>query len=431
MFLPETPQQFNRMLTVRFMVGAIAAGIISGGVAWLVESRRVESAALENVSEAVRHFESSAMLAVSGNEISAGHEVMDNLLARSNLMAIRVITPTGQPIYENWGSLPDEIRQMLLVIAVPQITQGRLSAGEEELLWVVRPLISQTKPIGFLEGLYRIDRETLAAWHERVLASVLTAALSVFFAVSLLYPLMIGLLRHATRLSSLLLESNLSLLGSLGNAVAKRDSDTDAHNYRVTLYAVALAEAMGLSPKDIGHLVAGAFLHDVGKIGIPDRILLKPGKLTSGEFEIMKTHSLLGLEIVSGNAWMNQAVCVIRHHHERFDGKGYLDRLAGDAIPIMARVFAVADVFDALTSERPYKPAIPPSDALAMIEAESGSHFDPDAVTAFKRMAVSLYSKINEMNGRDLRTTMQQTLSRYFGTSSQYKKTAPEGAVDL
>ena len=101
---------------------------------------------------------------------------------------------------------------------------------------------------------------------------------------------------------------------SLGNAVAKRDSDTDAHNYRVTYYAVALAEAMGLPEKEIADLVVGAFLHDVGKIGIPDRILLKPGKLTAEEFEIMKSHSLLGTEIVAGNRWLAGAAQTIRHH---------------------------------------------------------------------------------------------------------------------
>lgn len=105
-------------------------------------------------------------------------------------------------------------------------------------------------------------------------------------------------------LSSRLLESNLSLLRSLGNAIAKRDADTDAHNYRVTCYAVTLAEAVGVDKETITELVLGAFLHDVGKIGIPDQILLKPGRLTSEEFQVMQTHAVLGIEIVAGNPWL-------------------------------------------------------------------------------------------------------------------------------
>ncbi|TXT24904.1 MAG: metal-dependent phosphohydrolase [Rhodocyclaceae bacterium] len=118
---------------------------------------------------------------------------------------------------------------------------------------------------------------------------------------------MLAMLRHSSGLSRRLLEANLSLVRALGNAVAKRDSDTDAHNYRVTLYAIALAEALGLPATEIPDLVAGAFLHDVGKIGIPDQIVQKPGKLTREEFLIMKTHVLLGLDIVAGNAWLEGA----------------------------------------------------------------------------------------------------------------------------
>lgn len=415
MFLPVTPQQLNRMLAWRLALGAIAVGFLAGTVASLIESHRVEQAALENASEAVRHFQSPAMSALSGENSIIGHEAMDLLLARSNLAAIRVFTPADIPIYENWGGLAETVKHTLSASA-SQESGGRLSIGGEELLRVSIPLIGKTGSIGRLEGLWRIDSGTLSAWRERIFTSALTAALSVFAAALLLYPLMTGLLGHATHLSSRLLDSNLSLLRSLGNAVAKRDSETDAHNYRVTLYAVALAEAIGLPKQDIAHLVAGAFLHDVGKIGIPDRILLKPGKLTGEEFEIMKTHALLGLEIVAGNAWMEQAACVIRHHHERFDGGGYPDGLVGHAIPVIARVFAIADVFDALTSERPYKKAIAPSSALAMIEEESGSHFDPDVVASFVKIAVQLHLEIMGADSFGLRSRMQKMISRYFGT---------------
>ena len=131
---------------------------------------------------------------------------------------------------------------------------------------------------------------------------------------------------------------------------------------------------MGLPKQYISKLVTGAFLHDVGKIGIPDRILLKPGKLTDDEFEVMKTHALLGIEIVADNPWLEGAALTIRHHHERFDGTGYPDRLRGNSIPRIARIFAVVDVFDALTSERPYKKPMALAEALTIIENDSDRH---------------------------------------------------------
>ncbi len=203
---------------------------------------------------------------------------------------------------------------------------------------------------------------------------------------------------------------------TLVNANAKRDSDTDAHNYRVKLYAVALAEAMELPRREIADLVAGAFLHDVGKIGIPDSILLKPGKLTDDEFRIMKTHALLGIEIVEDNQWLTGAACTIRHHHERFDGTGYPDGLVGDAIPRVARIFAVVDVFDALTSERPYKKPMELADAISIIVHDSGRHFDPEVVSIFKGVAANLYDKIACADGQDLRHEMREVLGRYFKT---------------
>jgi len=292
----------------------------------------------------------------------------------------------------------------------------------ERLIQVVLPLFGSDDSLaGYVEGVSRLDEESLLAQREQVRAAALTATLSVLLTALLLYPLLLAMLQQSTGLSRRLLDSNLSLMHSLGNAVAKRDSDTDAHNYRVTYYAVALAEAMGLPEKEIADLVVGAFLHDVGKIGIPDRILLKPGKLTAEEFEIMKSHSLLGTEIVAGNRWLAGAAQTIRHHHERFDGAGYPDGLRGEAIPRIARVFAVVDVFDALTSKRPYKEPMTLAEALSIIERDAGQHFDPLVVAVYIKIAPGLYTKAVQVDDAELRQGMRMLLSRYFKT-----ETAPE-----
>ena len=283
------------------------------------------------------------------------------------------------------------------------------------MIQVVLPLLGQDGNLkGYLEGVSRLDEQALQAQREQVLNGALTAAISVLAAAFLLYPLMLAMLQRSTGLSRRLLESNLSLMRSLGNAIAKRDSDTDAHNYRVTYYAVALAETIGMPNKEIADLIVGAFLHDVGKIGIPDSILLKPGKLTPEEFEVMKTHALLGIEIVEDNPWLKGAALTIRHHHERYDGTGYPDRLSGTEIPLNARVFAVVDVFDALTSERPYKKPMPLSDALNIIREDSGQHFDPAMVDAFHVIGPGLYAQTASASETELRQRLGKALFQYF-----------------
>ncbi len=254
----------------------------------------------------------------------------------------------------------------------------------------------------------------MEAQRDQIRTGVFTATLAVLATAFTLYPLMLALLRRSMGLSRSLLDSNLSLIRSLGNAVAKKDSGTDAHNYRVTLYAIGLAEALGVSSTEISHLVAGAFLHDVGKIGIPDSILLKGGALTPAERQIMQTHPIIGTEIVTGNPWLQEAAVIIRHHHERLDGKGYPDGLQGEVIPLIARIFAVVDVFDALTSERSYKSPLGFDEALQIILNESGAHFDPRVVDTFRNIAPALYVEITRADRIELEHRLRDALSRYF-----------------
>jgi HD-GYP domain-containing protein (c-di-GMP phosphodiesterase class II) len=142
-------------------------------------------------------------------------------------------------------------------------------------------------------------------------------------------------------------------------------------------------------------LIKGAFLHDVGKIAISDNILLKPGKLTFDEFEIMKTHVLHGSEIIRSYEWLSDAVDVVLHHHEKFDGCGYPHGLRGDQIPLNARIFALADVFDALTSRRPYKEPVPVGVSLECMAEDAGSHFDPELFRIFTQDAAAMYEKFS------------------------------------
>lgn len=168
----------------------------------------------------------------------------------------------------------------------------------------------------------------------------------------------------------------------LSKAAEYRDPETGAHILRMAHYSELIAKGMGLPQAEQELLLEAAPMHDIGKVGIADHILLKPGRLTPDEFEIMKQHATFGYEILKGSSSrvLQAGAEIARAHHEKFDGSGYPNGLAGDAIPIFSRIVAVADVFDALTSERPYKKAWSLERAAEHIKASTGTHFDPACV---------------------------------------------------
>jgi ribonuclease P protein subunit RPR2 len=171
---------------------------------------------------------------------------------------------------------------------------------------------------------------------------------------------------------------------ALSNAVEARDAYTGKHAERVTAYGMEIARKLGLRRVETSEFEFGFLLHDIGKVAIPDAILYKPGALTADERALMAQHPVIGAQIVNGIEFLSSAVEVVRSHHERWDGGGYPDGLEGKEIPLSARVFAVADVLDALTSDRPYRPASTMSVAREMILAESGRQFDPGVADAFE-----------------------------------------------
>ncbi len=179
--------------------------------------------------------------------------------------------------------------------------------------------------------------------------------------------------------------ASLETIYRLSVAAEYKDEDTGAHIKRMSLYCAAIARRMGLDEHTVETILYAAPMHDLGKIGIPDRILLKPGKLDAEEWEIMKQHTVIGVDILKGSdaECIRQGEIIARTHHEKWDGSGYPDGLKGTEIPIFGRIAAIADVFDALTSKRPYKEAFSVEQSLAMISAERGSHFDPEVVDAF------------------------------------------------
>lgn len=280
---------------------------------------------------------------------------------------------------------------------------------------LVYPLTNSTgERAATVEGLFAISRQTEKQVEKRILVSVLGTVGIVVLTTIILYPIIITLMRRLSNMTETLMQANIDTLRVLGNAVAKRDSDTDIHNYRVTIYSVNLAESLGLSTQVIHALIKGAFLHDIGKIGISDQILLKSGSLTQEERNTMKHHVDHGLDIIKHSDWLKDAADVVQYHHEQFNGNGYPCGLAGEEIPIIARIFAVADVFDALTSIRPYREPMAVEMAMETLDQGRGSHFDPVILESFNALAPALHEQVANLSEEALQKKLGNLTNQYF-----------------
>lgn len=236
------------------------------------------------------------------------------------------------------------------------------------------PLISKGETLGVLEVFHRSLLEPDAEWLEFLDALAGQASIAI----------------ESAQLFDNLQRSNTRLVGAYdatiegwSRALDLRDKETEGHTLRVTEMTVALAGLAGFTDEQLLHVRRGALLHDIGKMGVPDHILLKPEALTDDEWEKMRLHPVFAYELLHPIDYLHLALAIPHYHHEKWDGTGYPDGLAGEAIPLEARLFAVVDVWDAITHDRPYRPAWPEEQAIQHIRDGAGGHFDPQAVELF------------------------------------------------
>ena len=416
-------KDFRRATAWRIAVVSLLLALLTSPVAWWVAREQAEEnmvAMAREESERILHFHEAFDL---NNTQAVEHAASAAAMMIGGLFEIaELYDRDGRKLAESATQIGHAIEPLLPKHGRPDYGDATYeNINLPDGRWVLRvmvPLREKTPNAmvsGYFEGVRVIpdwQRDELSASAFRVSLMVALAALLCGLTI---YPVVIHLSADNARKAREVLDSHISMMEALGRAVALRDSDTGIHNYRVAWISARLGEKMGLSGADMQALIAGSFLHDVGKIGIPDAILLKPGKLDADEMVIMRTHVAQGEEIVTGLGWLDGAQAVVAAHHEKWDGSGYPRGLAGQAIPLAARIFAVADVFDALCSKRPYKEPLRFESAMAIMERDTGKHFDRSVMAVFRPLAPELHARLAAAGEAEIRQLLEERIREHFG----------------
>lgn len=412
--------ELHRQIVTRLLAAWVAVSLVVGGVVAYLGLNKIDDqlvALAASDSGQLAGLELPQTKAPPDNTLNrlAGDFVRQHFIAveiynRNHVLVADARSPKYPDIAGKLGSVPP-----LPFPAADGRNFAKLKLEGRSVLQVMLPLKDAAGNVsGYFQGYFVIDPATLARLRQDMVVTLGIVLCAVLLTTIAFYPVILALNRDVMRYSHDLLKGNINLMETLGSAVAQRDSDTSLHNYRVTIYAVRLAEAIGLDKNAIRQLIAGAFLHDVGKIGISDTILLKPAKLSTDEFAVMKHHVDLGVQLLHNSPWLQRARDVVASHHEKFDGSGYPAGLAGEAIPIQARIFAIVDVFDALTSKRPYKEAYSFERAMTILHKESPGHFDPRLLAIFDGLVESMFREIGRSTPGEVKTMLRRIIDHYY-----------------
>lgn len=415
-------RKIHRQLILRLFIGCLLLAPVIGGIVYFIETEQADRFVVDLAIEEVEFYkedipylkrkdeETRVFLKTKITErIAAGHFVIVELYNREKEQVVEVTSEKGEIVEETLDLF------MHAFMLEEKANHKKFKIDKKHFLMVVVPLRDETGSIGgYFEGVYEVDAKTIRTIYNYLFFSTGMVILVVFITTLLLYPIILALNRDLFRYADRLLSSNLGMIEVLGNAIAKRDRGTNAHNFRVTLLSIRLGEACGLKTAEMQELIKGAFLHDVGKIGISDNILLKQGRLTDEEQQTMKSHVRYGLEIIGKYQWLESATDVVNYHHERYDGSGYMEGLVGEDIPKNARIFTIVDVFEALSSKRPYKEALSLEETMLIMERESGIHFDPVIFSIFKKLAPDLYVEISRVSMEELQQKLDKVIRKYF-----------------
>lgn len=406
-----------RSIHFRALPGLILACLLlaaaTGSLAYLFQLGRVDTHLLH-----LAQVESAHLLdaSASNGDLDKGM----SLLTQGQFLLARIYDPAGHLLGQAVSRQADRrlanyASPTPLPFDLEHARSQRVQIDTVSVLELSLPLVRDGHTWALLQGIYQASPANQKAIHDEILNGVALVVLAVLVTAIVVYRLTISLYRRLSRPSTTAQAGNLEVLEVVGNMIASRDAESSAHNYRVTLYALSLAHEAGLPESAMNGLIAGSFLHDIGKITVSDAILRKPQRLSESEVGEMRLHVRRGVDLVKRSRWLAEAREIIEFHHERFDGSGYPRGVGGERIPLAARIFAIAEVFDALTSVRPYKSAASLEDALEIITREAGRHFDPRLVADFLVIAADVHGKWQHAAEDVLRAALEPHLNAACG----------------
>lgn len=406
-----------RSIHFRALPGLILACLLlaaaTGSLAYLFQLGRVDTHLLH-----LAQVESAHLLdaSASNGDLDKGM----SLLTQGQFLLARIYDPAGHLLGQAVSRQADRrlanyASPTPLPFDLEHARSQRVRIDTVSVLELSLPLVRDGHTWALLQGIYQASPANQKAIHDEILNGVALVVLAVLVTAVVVYRLTISLYRRLSRPSTTAQAGNLEVLEVVGNMIASRDAESSAHNYRVTLYALSLAHEAGLPESAMNGLIAGSFLHDIGKITVSDAILRKPQRLSESEVGEMRLHVRRGVDLVKRSRWLAEAREIIEFHHERFDGSGYPRGVGGERIPLAARIFAIAEVFDALTSVRPYKSAASLEDALEIITREAGRHFDPRLVADFLVIAADVHGKWQHAAEDVLRAALEPHLNAACG----------------
>ncbi|MFZ6771135.1 HD-GYP domain-containing protein [Undibacterium sp. SXout7W] len=414
---------YRRKAAQRIAAASMILAITGSPLAWLISRENAEESIVAFAMEESRRLlplsnVSGSATVLSRQQAQAGADA----LAGGIFDIAEIYDRHGNKIAEQLSPFGHRIEGMLPHHSRPSYTQPgyenlpvQTGTEKQTAIRVMLPLFNQEQQVyAYFEGV-----RVLPAWQvaqistDAAIVALMVAIASLLTGLAI-YPVVTYLSKENAQKTKELFESHISMMEALGRAIAKRDSDTGSHNYRVAWLSAKLAEILGFRGARMQGLMIGSFLHDVGKIGIPDAILLKPGKHTTEETTIMRMHVTHGKEIVHGAGWLPSVAAVVEAHHEKWNGDGYPEGLHGEQIPLEARIFAIMDVFDALCSRRPYKEAFSFEQAMSILEDGRGTHFDPDLLDHFLQIARQLHQELSSKTEDQIRDNFIELMQLHF-----------------
>ncbi len=341
-------------------------------------------------------------------------------LEQTSFILVNLMTPDKEPLAS--VSLPSATaaeeafaaRDMMIISGL-HADGGWIFANKRIYHKTAIPVFgSGEKLSGYLTGIYLVSLAESSEFISRFLLSFVICIAAVSLCTLLCYFGFLFMSNHLIRSVGELNRTTIFLLKKLGSALAKGDSQETDHNARVLIYAMRLAESVKLPLEQRRSLIYGVFLHDIGMLSISPAILVKEDELDKEEMKEIAQHPKNGAELIRKFRWLRTAEKVVRYHHENYDGNGYPDGIKHEKIPMTARIFSIADTFDALTSRRPYKDPLPLDESMAIMEQETGLHFDPVLLSSFLQIAPQLHDTIAQRNSKELDKDVDRLLKKYL-----------------